>query len=130
MVYHTFRENWRWFRGSRYQVFCKQLSLKLLLNSLENNCAGVSFSIKYAGHRLEACNLIRKNSGTIAFLWILQKFYKNLFCRTSVSGCFCRSCTNSFTLQNKHCITASVFSCIPLTFWSVSDLLFLRSLLF
>ena len=33
--------------------------------------------------------LLKRDSNTGVFLWILRNFYKHLFCRTLANGCFC-----------------------------------------
>ena len=54
----------------------KKVFLKFSLNSLESTCVGVSFLISY---RPEACDFIKKDSGTSVFLWILLNFQEYVF---------------------------------------------------
>ena len=58
-------------------------------NSQENTCVRVSFLTKL---QVLACKLIKKliksNSGTGVFLWILRNFKEHLFYRTPTDDCF------------------------------------------
>ena len=67
----------------RYSV--KKVLLKILLNSQENTCGRVSFLIK-----LQALQLIKKDSSEGVFLWILRNFQEHLFSQNTSRGCFCK----------------------------------------
>ena len=51
------------------RCFVKKLFLEISQKSQENNCARDSFLIKP-----QACNFIKKESGTDVFLWAWQNF--------------------------------------------------------
>ena len=54
-------------------------------NSEKNTCARVSFLINC---RPQACNFIKKDSGTGIFLWILPNFWENFFYTRPLDDCF------------------------------------------
>ena len=60
---------------------------KILRNSQEDTCVGVSFFNKVAG--LWPGTLLKRDSNTSVFLWILWNFWEHLFWRTSANICFC-----------------------------------------
>ena len=71
---------------------------EILKNSQENTCARVSFLIKL---QTEACNYIKKDSGTDVFLWILRKFYGDLFYKTSATANVFRGNRNGTLVENR-----------------------------
>ena len=64
----------------------KKLFLEISLNSQENNCARVSFLIKWQVSNLQFIK--KRGFGTGVFLWILRNFYEHLFYRTPLGHCF------------------------------------------
>ena len=69
-----------WYRyclSSCLEVFYKIWFLKCLQNSLENNGGAIFFSNKVASWR--AANLLKTDSSTGGFPWILRVFKSNLF---------------------------------------------------
>ena len=72
------------------EIFCKNSVRKdFAKNSQENTCVGV-FLINLQTF------LLKRDSNTTAFLWILLNLYEHLFWKTSANNCFCL-----MTLNNK-----------------------------
>ena len=70
--------------ATRYGLW-KKLFLEILQNSQKNTCARVSFLMKL---QAKPATLLKKDSGTGVFLWILQNFQEHLFYRTPPGDCF------------------------------------------
>ena len=68
---------------NRYSI--KHLFLKTLQYSQENTCDGGSFSVKMQD--FGPVTLLKRDSNTGVFLWILQNFQEHLSWKTSVNGC-------------------------------------------
>ena len=68
-------------------VLWKKVFLKISQNFLENTSARVSFIIKLLAWGLQL--YYKRDSGTGAFLWILQNFKLYLFDRTPPNDWFC-----------------------------------------
>ena len=56
------------YEAVAWRYSAKEMFLKILQNSQENTCVGVSFLNKVAGLRSDTA------SDTVVFLWILQNF--------------------------------------------------------
>ena len=68
--------------------------LEISQNSLENTCAPESHFI------LRPATLLKKDSGTGVFLWILWKFWERIFYRTPLDDCFLFSPFDHFNFQS------------------------------
>ena len=98
-------------RSSHPEVFFKKVFLKISPNSQENNCAGISFSVKFQAWRgfyfskvagwksatllkmrlrlRAACKFTEKQASTQVFSCkFLRNFHEKLFCRTPPGHCF------------------------------------------
>ena len=65
------------YRSSYRRCSIKKLLLKSLQYSQENTSVWIS--------------LLKRDSKTSVFLWILQNFSEHLFWKTSMYGCFCKT---------------------------------------
>ena len=70
------------FSSTRPEVFCIKVPLIVSKNSPENTCVGVFFN------KVASITLLKADSGTRAFLQILQHFEEHLFSKTHTRGCF------------------------------------------
>ena len=75
----TLNENWVWKHSDLADCWdvlpvCSNLRFRKLYRKTP-----VPWSLFYQSCRPEACNLIKKDSGTCAFLWILRNFQEHLF---------------------------------------------------
>ena len=66
----------------------KKVFLEILQNSLENTCAKVSFLIQLQAWDPRPTTLLKKDSGTGVFHWILWNFWEHLFAQNTSGGCF------------------------------------------
>ena len=63
-------------RSNHGRCSVMKVVLKISQNTQESTCAGVTF-------------LIKLQTGTGVFLWLLRNFYEWLFYRTPLENCFC-----------------------------------------
>ena len=94
------------FRGAEAAsggVLLKKVFLKILLYSQESTCVWVFLINKVAGLKANLlkrrlATLLKRNSNTDIFLWILRNFQEHLIWKTSANGCFWRWCEKSLDL--------------------------------
>ena len=77
------------FRSSHRRHFIKELFSKILWDSQENTCVGVSFLINLQA--ISPVTLLKRNSNTDVFLRISINLEGVLFSRTFANGCIFES---------------------------------------
>ena len=65
-----------------------EVFLNFFQNSQENMCVRASFLIKLQAWGFSPATLLKRDSGTGVFLWILRNFWEHLFDRIALGGCF------------------------------------------
>ena len=100
--------------SSHRRCSIKKDVLKYFAQFAEKHLYWSLFIIKLQGSRSAA--LLKRDSNTGAFLWILRNFWKHLVYRTPPGGCFWMQCHWSFFGSQTRFGSCAVSYCSPLFF--------------